>query len=111
MLVPTAAISTIALLVYTLTAAIWMPNVITGNLKQFGFFGISLGLVTWFSGASICLVVGACAGPVLAEDHGPIGRLIRGPDERLIVDDAPPSLDPPDRTLRLRDAFTPETEE
>ena len=35
-------------------------------------------MITWFSGAAICIVVGACAGPVLAEDPGPVGRLIRG---------------------------------
>ncbi len=104
-LVPTAVISSIALLVYALTAAVWMPNVVTENLKQFGFFGISLGLVTWFSGAAICLIVGACAGPVLAEDDGPVGRFIRGSNDDLLVEGVPPSLDPPDRVVRLRDAF------
>ena len=38
-----------------------------------GIFGVALALVAWFSGAAICIVVGACAGPVLAEDPGPIG--------------------------------------
>ena len=55
-----------------------MPRVVTSNEAQFGFFGVALALVTWFSGAAICVLVGACAGPVLAEDTGPIGRLVRG---------------------------------
>lgn len=110
-LLPTAVISTVALLGYALTAAVWMPNVITKNLNQFGFFGIALALVTWFSGASICLIVGACAGPVLAHDPGPVGRLIRGEQAELLVAGAPPSLEAPTRSLRLRDAFNPAREE
>lgn len=47
MLLPTAAISTVTLLGFALTAAVWMPNVIARNLNQFGFFGIALALVTW----------------------------------------------------------------
>ena len=31
-------------------------------------------LVTWFSGAAICILVGACAGPVFAEDTGGSAR-------------------------------------
>ena len=106
-LLPTAAISTAAFLGYALTAGVWMPNVITKNLNQFGFFGIALALVTWFSGAAVCLIVGACAGPVLAEDPGPVGRLVRGRRAELLVDGAPPSLDAPVRAARLRDAFAP----
>lgn len=110
-LLPTAIISTVALLGYALTAAVWMPNVITKNLNQFGFFGVALALVTWFSGASICLIVGACAGPVLAQDPGSIGRLVRGGSPELLVPGAPPSLDAPTRTVRLRDAFNPASDD
>jgi hypothetical protein len=104
-LAPTAVVSSIAMLGYAVAAGVWMPNVITKNLEQFGFFGIALALVTWFSGASICLIVGACAGPVLAQDPGPVGRLIRGDNAELLAADAPPSLDAPTRSVRLRDAF------
>ena len=110
-LFPTAVISTAALLGYAVSAAVWMPTVITENLNQFGFFGVSLGLVTWFSGASICLIVGACAGPVLAEDPGPIGRLVRGTNQDHLVEGAPPALAAPTETLRLRDAFSPASDE
>jgi len=72
----------IALSLYALSANVWMPQTVTRNQRQFGFFGIALALVTWFSGAAICVLLGACAGPVLAEDQGPIGRLIRGSSER-----------------------------
>ena len=63
---------------FALSATIWMPSVVTDNEDQFGFFGIALALVTWFSGAAICILVGACAGPVFAEDTGPVGTFIRG---------------------------------
>jgi hypothetical protein len=69
------------------------------------FFGVALPLVTWFSGAAICVLVGACVGPVLAEDSGQIGTLVRGGDPSALTADAPPSLHPPTRELSLRDAF------
>ena len=51
---------------------------VTDNEAQFGIFGVALALVTWFSGAAICILIGACAGVVLAEDAGRFGTLIRG---------------------------------
>lgn len=102
-----ATVAGIAQSAYVLSALLWMPNVVTRNNAQFGFFGIALALVTWFSGAAMCILVGACAGPVLAEDPGTMGRLIRGRDPRVLVDGAPPPIPPPTRDLRLRDAFRP----
>ena len=77
-LFPSGLITAIALSAYALSATLWMPNNVTSNNHQYGIFGVALALVAWFSGAAICIVVGACAGPVLAEDPGPIGRLVRG---------------------------------
>jgi hypothetical protein len=79
--------------------------VVTSNEAQFGFFGVALALVTWFSGAAICILVGACAGPVLAEDPGRLGRFIRGNEPETLNAGAPPELPPPTRDLSLRDAF------
>ena len=77
-LLPSGLITGIALSGYALSATLWMPNNVTSNNHQYGIFGVALALVAWFSGAAICIVVGACAGPVLAEDPGPVGRLVRG---------------------------------
>ncbi len=104
-LLPGAAITAVAMLGYAVSASVWMPRTITENLNQFGFFGVALALVTWFSGAAICLIVGACAGPVLAGDPGVMGRLTRGRDGAVLVDGAPASDPPPVRSGRLRDAF------
>ena len=56
------------------------------NQAQFGLFGVALALTTWLSGAAICILVGACAGPVLAESDGRVGALMsrsrRGPARR-----------------------------
>ena len=60
---------------------VWMPRRVTRNETQFGFFGVALALVTWFSGAAICVLVGACAGPVFAADPGSVGRFVRGGDD------------------------------
>ena len=106
-LVPTGLITGLAMSGYALLATIWMPVVVTRNETQFGFFGVALALVTWLSGAAICILVGACAGPALAEDDGPIGSLIRGHKQGLLVDGALPSQPAPATAPRLRDAFRP----
>jgi membrane protein len=110
-LVPTGLITGLAMSGYAISAAVWMPVVVTRNETQFGFFGVALALVTWMSGAATCILVGACAGPVLAEDDGPIGSLIRGHKAGLLVDGAPPPLPAPATTPRLRDAFRPAPDE
>ena len=104
-LVPTGVITSIATAGYAASAIIWMPAVVTSNEAQFGFFGVALSLVTWFSGAAICVLIGACAGPVLAEDPGRVGRLIRGGESGTLTAGAGPPLPPPARELSLRDAF------
>jgi len=104
-LVPTGVLTSIATLLYSLSASIWMPNVVTDNEAQFGIFGVALALVTWFSGAAICILIGACAGVVFAEDSGAIGRFIRGDTSSTLTPHAGPSLPPTGRELTLRDAF------
>jgi membrane protein len=104
-LVPTGVITSIALAAYGVSATVWMPGVVTSNEAQFGFFGVALSLVTWFSGAAICVLIGACAGPVLAEDTGWVGSLIRGGESGSLTAGAGPPLPPPARELSLRDAF------
>jgi hypothetical protein len=56
-------------------------------------------------------VIGACAGPVLAEDDGPIGRLVRGAHNDLLVTGVAPATPAPEGALRLRDAFRSVDEE
>ena len=104
-LLPTGVITGVAITVYAASATIWMPDVVTDNEAQFGFFGVALALVTWFSGAAICILVGACAGVVFAEDTGPVGTLVRGSDAPTLAAGARPPLPPPARELTLRDAF------
>ena len=104
-LVPTGVITGVATAAYAVSATIWMPQVMTSNEEQFGVFGVALALVTWFSGAAICILIGACAGAVLAEDRGRIGTLVRGTDAQTLTAGARPPLPAPDRELTLRDAF------
>jgi len=107
-LAPSGLITGVAVSGYAVAAAFWMPDVVTRNEAQFGFFGVALALVTWFSGLATCILVGACAGPVLAEDRGPVGAFIRGGgDAGVLIEGAPAALAGPERELRLRDAFTP----
>ena len=104
-LLPTGVITGVAIAVYASSATVWMPEVVKDNEAQFGFFGVALALVTWFSGAAICILVGACAGVVFAEDTGPVGTLVRGGDAPTLAAGARPPLPPPARELTLRDAF------
>jgi membrane protein len=108
-LIPTGVITGIAMTGFAASATIWMPTVTSDNEAQFGVFGIALALVTWFSGAAICIFVGACAGVVLAEDGGRIGSFVRGAEGSTLTVGAKPPLPPPTHALTLRDAFhTPE---
>jgi membrane protein len=104
-LLPTGVITALALAGFAVSAKIWMPGLVTGNDAQFGFFGVALSLVTWFSGAAICVLTGACAGSVFAEDTGRVGRLIRGGQSQTLTTGARPPLPPPPHELGLRDAF------
>lgn len=104
-LLPTGVITAVALAAFATSATVWMPEVVTRNEDQFGFFGVALALVTWFSGAATCILIGACAGPVLAEDTGAVGALVRHGEAATLTAGAPPPLPPPARELTLRDAF------
>jgi membrane protein len=104
-LVPTGVITGLATAGYAASARIWMPETVTSNEAQFGIFGIALALISWFSGAAICVLLGACAGAVLAEDPGRIGMFIRGGQSQTLTAGARPPLPPPVRELRVRDAF------
>jgi membrane protein len=105
-LATTAFITGVALTIYAASASVWMPRTLANNQNQFGFFGVALSLVTWLSGASIIIVAGACAGPVVADDNGPLGRMVRGRGHTdVLVPGAPPSLAPPLRTASLADAI------
>lgn len=106
-LIPTGLITGLAMSGYAVSATFWMPEVVSRNDTQFGLFGVALALVTWLSGAAVCVLVGACAGPVLAQDNGPVGALIRGRESGLLVTGAPPPLPAPVSAPRLRDAFRP----
>jgi membrane protein len=104
-LLPTGLMTSFALAGFAVSATVWMPGVVTQNEAQFGFFGVALALVTWFSGAAICILVGACAGSVFAEDPGRVGRLIRGGERPTLTASARPPLPPPVGERSLRDAF------
>jgi membrane protein len=104
---PGGLITGLALGVYGLTSTLWMPANVSKNTHQYGIFGVALALVSWFSGAAICVLVGACAGPVLAQDPGPVGRFIRRGEDDVLMPGAPPDLPAPTRPMTLKDAFQP----
>src|SRR6185295_7097259 len=52
-LLPSGVITGAIISGYAVSAVVWMPNVVNQNQQQFGFIGVALALVTWFSGAAI----------------------------------------------------------
>ena len=102
---PTGVITGIALAAFAASATIWMPERGDEQRSPVRLLRVALALVTWFSGAAICILIGACAGPVFAEDTGRVGRLVRGGDRSTLTTGARPPLPPPTRELSLRDAF------
>jgi hypothetical protein len=103
---PTGVIIAVATTAFAASAQIWMPKVVMDNEAQLGFFGVALALVTWFSGAATCVLIGACAGAMEAEDTGRVGMFILGGGESsTLTAGARPSHPPPERELTLRDAF------
>jgi membrane protein len=94
-LLTTAVLTGGAMTIYAASASIWMPRTLEQNQEQFGFFGVTLALVTWLTGSGIIIVIGACAGPVIAADVGILGRLARGPNPSVLKAGAQPSLPAP----------------
>jgi membrane protein len=88
--------------VYAASAAVWLPRSMIANQEQFGFFGVSMTLVSWFVGVGFIIVASATLGPVLATDPGPIGRLIRGREDALLRPGAPDSVPPVGKTTSPR---------
>ena len=104
-LAPTGVITGVATAAYATSATIWMPELVTSNEDQFGVFGVTLAMLTWFSGAAICILVGACAGAILAEDSGRIGTVVRGGDSPILTEGARPPLPPPAHEVSMGNAF------
>lgn len=77
-LLPSSLLTAVGLLLYGAAASVWMPRSVEANEAQFGLFGVSMTIVSWFVGAALILVGATALGPVLAQDGGWLGRLIRG---------------------------------
>lgn len=104
-LLPGAILTGLGMLGYGLTATFWMPSALQTNTDQFGYFGVSLSLVSWFVGFSFVLIVAGAASPTLAEGTGPLARWLRGPDDDVLNPGALPALPGPTRRLKFADAM------
>jgi membrane protein len=98
-LLPTALLTGIGASLYAAAASVWMPSVLEGNVRQFGFVGVGMSLVTWFVGFGFLIVGAAAAGPALADGDGRVARWLRhdglltpGAPEALPGPETPPSL-------------------
>jgi membrane protein len=80
--------------IYVASAAAWVPRSMVANQEQFGFFGVSMTLVSWFVGGCFIMVASVALGPVLATESGWIGRLIRGRHDDLLRPGAPACVSP-----------------
>jgi len=104
-LLPGAVTTAVAMMAYVLASDFWMPQTVTSNSEQFGFFGVALSLVSWFVGVSFVIVASAALCPVLVEGDGRVARWLRGQADDPLVDGARPALPGPTRRLTLIDAL------
>ena len=104
-LLPPAVITAAGCSLYAMESHLWMPTTVRNNFGQFGAFGISLSLVTFFTVVGFIIVVAAAIGPVLADRDDGLGRWLRGGKPTVLEPWAEPSLPGPGRRVRLADAF------
>jgi membrane protein len=104
-LLASGVVTGVALNLYAFSASVWMPNTVAKDQHQFGFFGVALALVSWFTGAGALILLGACAGATLIDEDGWLGRLARGRDASILMPGAPPPLPAPTRPMRLVNAL------
>jgi membrane protein len=100
-LLPTALITGVGASLYAAAASIWMPTVLEGNVRQFGFVGVGMAFVTWFVGFGFLIVGAAAAGPALCEGDGRVGRWLRR--DGVLTPDAPAALPGPETPPSLLD--------
>lgn len=110
-LLPGALLTAGGMLGFAVWSQLWMPHVVRENTAQFGFFGITLSLVSWLVGVSFVIVCAACTNAVLAEDEGRLGRWTRGRSGQVLQPGAPAPLPAPLLGPRLRDALRSDTED
>jgi membrane protein len=110
-LLPTAIATGVGSALYAAAASIWMPRVISENVAQFGWIGVSLSFVTWFVGFGFLLLAAIALGPALAEGEGRLARWVRGPDDAVLTPGAPPALPGPASPPRLLDRFARSSDE
>lgn len=104
-LAASAVVTGAATIGYSLTTSLWMPRTVEQNQAQFGVFGVTLALVSWFVGLGFVLVVATVLGAVVAEEPGRLGRLARGGAAGTLRAGAAPPLGPPVRPLSVADAL------
>ncbi len=104
-LLATGVVTGVILNIYAFSASVWMPNTVAKDQHQFGFFGVALALVSWFTGAGAVILVGACAGATLVDEDGWLGRVARGRNASTLMPGAAPSLPAPTRPMRLVNAL------
>ncbi len=91
-LVLSGVVTGVAMAGYELSATIWMPDVVTRNQSQFGFFGVALALVTWFSGGGDLHHRRSVCGTGIRRDAGRLGELIPGGESSPLIVGAEPSF-------------------
>ena len=104
-LLPTAIGTGVGAAVYAAAASVWMPRVISENVAQFGFLGVSLSFVTWFVGFGFLILGSVALGPALSDGEGRVARWLRGPDDAVLTPGARPALPGPATPPRLVDRF------
>jgi membrane protein len=85
LLLPSAVLTSVGSWAYGTAAALWMPRSVIVNEEQYGYFGVFMTIVSWLVGLAFIVVCATALGPILADDGGRLGRLVRGQSDDVWV--------------------------
>jgi membrane protein len=74
-LLPTAALTGIAMTVLSAASTIYMPESIANSAASYGQIGVAIAILSWLVTAGFTLVLSAVVGAVIAERFGFTGRI------------------------------------
>jgi membrane protein len=77
-LFPGALLFAVLMVVIRPSSALWLPHALEVSADRYGTIGVAFTYIAWLYVVSFCFVASSVVGQVIATDHGPLGRWIRG---------------------------------
>ena len=78
LLVPGALLFALLMITVRPATQAWLPGALEASADRYGSIGVAFTYLAWLYVASFCFLATALVGQVIATDHGPLGRRVRG---------------------------------